>query len=423
MTTTHSQAPMRHTSDPFAGSSPTATATNLTTSQHHSHHVHYPLHVYHQSVPPTSSSHLLTVPGSNVHTSPIATSSTHLPFLTKQHSHPLMLPSQSSLDLPSVTAGSHHHSLHRQLSYPTTSSDNQNLMLPLGGISLTGASPTIITTSSAANTSTAHFTEGGESTIKMEEDDQPQPTVRHQQHTPVVAHHQPQIQVTPSIMVVSDRLQVTAEHPMSVSRIALSSSSPKTLSTGDVLLPAIRIKGEELQRSISSPLVGFTEFLLFFMQNKHLMIFVGCSRFVNFQSKVVRSIVPSSELVRLWAAISVGTPSMTMVEFCGAKPSTTAPSARPICASCPASRSTTSAKTTSRATLRPAAAADWAARRRHRCGSTQRADRRCKRIDRPHFLANTLTKHAHTEGRLLWNLFLGTLALRPDKANIFLDNI
>lgn len=249
ITVAHPHVPPRHTTDPFAGSPSAASATNLSTSQqHHSHHSNYPLHIYHQSVPISSSSHLLTVPESALNTTTLT--STHTPFLVKQHSHPLLLPSQSSLDLPSVTGGSH-HSLHRQLSYPTTSSDNQKLMHPLGGISLTGAQSII--SASSSTTSSAHFIERSESIIKMEEDE---PTMRHQQHTSVVSHHKAQVQITPSIVVVSDQVPMESEQPIAMTSSAVSSSSSHTLSISDSVLPSIRIKGEELQRSISSPLVG-----------------------------------------------------------------------------------------------------------------------------------------------------------------------
>lgn len=251
LTSTHPQVPPpRHTTDPFVGSSSAVSATNLTTSQHHSHHLHYPLHIYHQTAPSSSSSHLLTVPESNIHTTTLP--STHTPFLIKQHSHPLLLPSQSSLDLPSVTAGSH-HSLHRQLSYPTTSSDNQNLMLPLGGISLTG-SPSIITTSSSATTSIAHLIERSDSIIKMEEEEQTATAHHQQQQSTTVGtqHHHGQVQNTPSIVVVSEHVQLDAEQPSTAVGTGLGTNT-----SNDSLLPSIRIKGEELQRSISSPLVSY----------------------------------------------------------------------------------------------------------------------------------------------------------------------
>lgn len=340
--------PPRHTTDPFAGSISATSATNLTTSQHHSHHLHYPLHIYHQSAPSSSSSsHLLTVPESNPNTT-TPTALTHTPFLIKQHSHPLLLPSQSSLDLPSTTGGSH-HSLHRQLSYPTTSSDTQNLMLhPLGDISLTGAAQSIITTSSSSITSTAHFIERSDSFVKMEEEDQ---TMRHHQHTSVVAHQQAQVQITPSIVVVSDPVPMESEQSPSISGSAPSISNTRALSSADAIQPSIRIKGgEELQRSISLPTVTITYSYYFVINNK----FSYFSPLVNCQSKVVRSIAPSFGLDLRWAAISAGTRSMTMAVFCDAKPSTIVRSARPIFVSCRASRNTTSARTTSPATLLPA---------------------------------------------------------------------
>lgn len=224
----HSHAP-RHTTDPFAGSSG---AANLTT-QHHGHHLSHPVHIFHPSTP--SSSHLLTVPGPNAHTTTMSSST---PYLIKQHSHPL-LPSQSSLDLPSVTSG--HHSLHRQMSYPTTSSDNMNLMMPLSG-SLSGAS-SIITDSAA---SSSRHIEQRFSIVKMEDDD----------HHPQSTSHHTLSPVTPSIVVVSEPMSMASESPSMSSGITPTiSSAPSAVTSGDVLLPSIRIKGEELQRSISSPLV------------------------------------------------------------------------------------------------------------------------------------------------------------------------
>lgn len=152
-----------------------------------------------------SSSHLLSVP--------------QTPYLVKQHSHPLLLPSQSTET---------HYTLHRQLSYPI-SSDNSQL------ITMTSSPPIITSTCVPAATLTpevltpastiavSHF--AADRIIK----DEPQ----HHQNEPILKSRA----ASPTIVTVA----VVTPNP-----------------TSDNTLPTIRIKGEELQRSISSPQVSLS---------------------------------------------------------------------------------------------------------------------------------------------------------------------
>lgn len=152
----------------------------------------------------SSSSHLLSVP--------------QTPYLVKQHSHPLLLPSQSTET---------HYTLHRQLSYPI-SSDNSQL------ITMT-SSPPIITSTCVPAVTLA-------------------PEVLTPASTIAVSHFA-------TDRIIKDEPQHHQNDPISKSRatsptivtVAVVTPTP----TSDNILPTIRIKGEELQRSISSPQVSF----------------------------------------------------------------------------------------------------------------------------------------------------------------------
>lgn len=151
----------------------------------------------------SSSSHLLSVP--------------QTPYLVKQHSHPLLLPSQSTET---------HYTLHRQLSYPI-SSDNSQL------ITMTSSPPIITSTCVPAATLL--------------------PEVLTPASTIAVSHFA-------TDRVIKDEPQHHQTEPISKSRaasptivtVAVVTPTPTT----DNVLPTIRIKGEELQRSISSPQVS-----------------------------------------------------------------------------------------------------------------------------------------------------------------------
>lgn len=151
----------------------------------------------------SSSSHLLSVP--------------QTPYLVKQHSHPLLLPSQSTET---------HYTLHRQLSYPI-SSDNSQL------ITMTSSPPIITSTCVPASTLP--------------------PEVLTPASTIAVSHFA-------TDRIIKDEPQHQLNEPITKSRaasptivtVAVVTPTP----TSDNALPTIRIKGEELQRSISSPQVS-----------------------------------------------------------------------------------------------------------------------------------------------------------------------
>lgn len=149
----------------------------------------------------TSSSHLLSVP--------------QTPYLVKQHSHPLLLPSQSTET---------HYTLHRQLSYPISSDNSQLITM--------SSSPPIITSTCVPATLQADVLT-------------PASTI-------AVSHFA-------TDRIIKDEPQHHQNEPISKSRaasptivtVAVVTPTP----TSDNALPTIRIKGEELQRSISSPQV------------------------------------------------------------------------------------------------------------------------------------------------------------------------
>lgn len=163
----------------------------------------------------TSGSHLLSVPGA-------AGNSSNTPYLVKQHSHPLLLTSHSSLDSGSSHHPLHHphHYLHRQLSFPS-----ENLLVPISASSSSLGLSTLTTVTTGVS---------------------PPPPPQQSHHQDVAMRA-----ISPTIVVVSDS-SPAAPPPAS------SSSQPPPLipSVSTESFPSIRIKGEELQRSMSSPLVS-----------------------------------------------------------------------------------------------------------------------------------------------------------------------
>lgn len=182
--------------------------------QTHQHHHHHAKMERHASEPAPSnmstitSAHLLSVPSQT-------------PFLVKQHSHPLLLPSQSSLD--SASGGSTAHYLYRQLSYPTTSDSNMSLLIPMStaatsSIISSAASSSIVTTPSCCSPTTSSMAQFIDRPVKNED----QPDLFLKVRT-----------ISPSIVVMTD------------------TTPPTTAET----MPTIRVKNEELQRSLSTPQV------------------------------------------------------------------------------------------------------------------------------------------------------------------------
>lgn len=181
--------------------------------QTHPHHHHHAKMERHASEPAPSnmstitSAHLLSVPSQT-------------PFLVKQHSHPLLLPSQSSLDI--AGGGGNPHYLYRQLSYPTTSDSSMSLLIPMSStstssiISSAASASSIVTTPSCCSPTTSQFI------------DRP---VKSEDQTDVVLKVRA---ISPSIVVMTD------------------TTPPTTAET----MPTIRVKSEELQRSLSTPQVS-----------------------------------------------------------------------------------------------------------------------------------------------------------------------
>lgn len=187
----------------------------------------------HASEPSPATSSLISSPsmsGQNLLSVP-----SHSPYLVKQHSHPL-LPSQSSAPGTSYT-------LTRQLSYPTQSMSH---------------SQTIVST---VTTHAAQEIAASGQLLQL------------QHHKPPVrSHTMPQYTITEMEMGGNDKQQAIASGPTVV--IIPDMSGDHTLqhtaqvqqiqqpphqkqSQHHLQLPSIRVKSEELQRSISSPLVSF----------------------------------------------------------------------------------------------------------------------------------------------------------------------
>lgn len=185
----------------------------------------------HASEPSPASSSLISSPsvsGQNLLSVP-----SHSSYLVKQHSHPL-LPSQSS-------ASSSAYTLTRQLSYPTqTSSYSQAIV-------------------STVSTHAAQEIAASGQLLQL------------QHHKPPVrSHTMPQYTITemelmggsekphmvgsPTVVIIPDMSsdQMTSQH----TQIQVQQPQHQKQSQHHLQLPSIRVKSEELQRSISSPLVS-----------------------------------------------------------------------------------------------------------------------------------------------------------------------
>lgn len=184
--------------------------------QTHPHHHHHAKMERHASEPAPSnmstitSAHLLSVPSQT-------------PFLVKQHSHPLLLPSQSSLD--NAGGGSTAHYLYRQLSYPTTSDSGMSLLIPMSSaatssiISSVASTSSIVTTPTCCSPTTSSMAQFIDRPVKNEDQPDCVPKLR---------------AISPSIVVMTDTTPPIAAESM----------------------PIIRVKSEELQRSLSTPQVS-----------------------------------------------------------------------------------------------------------------------------------------------------------------------
>lgn len=186
------------------------------------------------SPPPTSSTtmHLLTVPQPT-------------PILTKQHSHPLLPSQTSSCDIQF----SHHHqhhphlSLHRQLSYPgssetTSHGHSQTLVststssistVPIANLSSPGVASSLAIT---PHSSALHSYGGGSTPFKSEASDYTVNFSGDNASASAMTSEKAQDLSPTNYVVVSEPLSLSVEH-----------------------VPSIRVKSEELRRSISSPQV------------------------------------------------------------------------------------------------------------------------------------------------------------------------
>lgn len=207
-----------------------------------------------RSLSTSSSMHLLSVP--------------QQPPLIKQHSHPL-LPSQSTISSDiqfahqSHSHHPHHHphlTLHRQLSYPT-STETASLLLHSSSTSSLSPSPIILTTppplsaSSTSSTSqlisaslkTESLELGGSITSAVAGDVSSLSTISNVNATDLRSSESiaasnlrsKSHDLSPTIVVVSEPLSMSVDH-----------------------VPSLRVKSEELQRSLSTPQVSSLSFYI-----------------------------------------------------------------------------------------------------------------------------------------------------------------
>ena len=168
----------------------------------------------------TTEQNLLTVP-------------THTSYLVKQHSHPL-LPSQSTLPSTSYT-------LTRQLSYPTqTSSQSQNIV-------------------STISMHAAQEIAASGQLLQLQHHKPPvrSQTLQHYTLDDTSISDKTQITSSPTVVIIPDLTVEQANLGQQHSSQLQQQQQPphQKQSQQHLQLPSIRVKTEELQRSISSPLV------------------------------------------------------------------------------------------------------------------------------------------------------------------------
>lgn len=221
---------------------------DASTSHHHLsvpvHHSKFERHVSEptprkSASPVMGSMHLLSVPMQN-------------PILTKQHSQPL-LPSQSSscnIQYPQHYQQHPHLPLHRQLSYPGSSEPPSTHEIQSSSIasnsSFISATPTNLSSRPSISPTTSHSIVPVSATIGL------------------IAASQ-QFVTSPYKSEELDypqRISIDKPHDLSPTNYSSISSEPLSLSVEHV--PSLRVKSEELHRSISSPQVK----ILLFMTKK-----------------------------------------------------------------------------------------------------------------------------------------------------------
>uniref|UniRef100_A0A2M4BN37 Uncharacterized protein n=3 Tax=Anopheles marajoara TaxID=58244 RepID=A0A2M4BN37_9DIPT len=210
----------------------------------------------HERSTATASGHLLSVPS-------------HQPYLVKQHSHPL-LPSQTSSAISHTAITGHQsfqtitsYTLQRQLSHPatvgqtpltlvTSSSGSTHYLTPSSSLKTDsdeegGSNVTVTlstTTSSASSSSSSSTTTTNTNTTTII------PTIQLQ---PI--GDRPPIEGSPTVVVVpADPVPVTTTCPVSSSNSGSGQSTITSITSTPT--SSIRVKGEELSRSISTPLTS-----------------------------------------------------------------------------------------------------------------------------------------------------------------------
>uniref|UniRef100_A0A182MLV1 PiggyBac transposable element-derived protein 4 C-terminal zinc-ribbon domain-containing protein n=1 Tax=Anopheles culicifacies TaxID=139723 RepID=A0A182MLV1_9DIPT len=186
-----------------------------------------------QSASDRSHGHLLSVPTSH-----------QQPYLVKQHSHPL-LPSQTSSSGGHSTTGGgtfeplQAYTLQRQLSHPSTGQRGSSTPLTL--VTSSSGSTHYLTPSSSLKTDSDEEAGGGTPTTAI-------PTIQLQSS---VDRTGPTVVIVPADPV---QTPTTGSSVSVVSNASEQQSNPTTITSTPT--STIRVKGEELSRSISTPLTS-----------------------------------------------------------------------------------------------------------------------------------------------------------------------
>lgn len=266
--------------------------------------------------PATSSGLIASMSSGNLLTVP-----THSSYLIKQHSHPL-LPSQQSL------SSSTSYTLTRQLSQPIQTTSQI--------VSVTATSTTHGAQDIAASGQLLQF--------------------HHQKHPVVRSHTMPHYTVTdmelgettkiqstitssPTVVIIPDmhhnepssHAQQSSQQHSNLAQSQMHQQYQKS-SSHHLQLPSIRVKSEELQRSVSSPLV---KLLKIFYINIFYCIFIKKFRHqheVNYHLKINRAqvIVPHFGQDQHLAVTFVGIQLMLTEGFCDERQNITVPNAKRI---------------------------------------------------------------------------------------------
>lgn len=184
--------------------------------------------------PATSSSGLIA----SSHSGNLLSVPTHSSYLIKQHSHPL-LPSQQS------SSSSTSYTLTRQLSQPIQTTSQ------------------IVSVTATTTTHGAQDIAAGGQLLQLHHQKQPivrSHTMPHYTVTDMELGETTKVQSTitssPTVVIIPDDTSSIAQHSNMAQSQMLSHHQYQKSSSHHLQLPSIRVKSEELQRSVSSPLVG-----------------------------------------------------------------------------------------------------------------------------------------------------------------------